>query len=293
MISNFKPIIQNIQMKISSAYNLQTVINMKNIPKLLLLTLFSTLFWSCEKVIELDRTENEEKYVIEGTITNEPGVCSVLLSKTKNFKDDNQFGGISGAVVKIENNGVVVVLPESSPGVYKISTINGTPGQTYLMTVTVDGKTFTASSTMPENVPFDDFYMKASDFGKKRTLTYVKYKDPLERQNFYWFKQFVNDKKQRNFVVSNDEFTPGQEVNSGITFQNETDDLSRDFKKGDKLGIEMHSIDASAYLYLHSLENAEGSDNGASPANPISNITGGALGFFSAHTVQKRTLVIP
>lgn len=266
---------------------------MKNIPKLLLLALFSTLFWSCEKVIELDRTENEEKYVIEGTITNEPGVCSVLLSKTKNFKDDNQFIGISGAVVTIENKGVVVTLPESSPGVYKVSTINGAPGQTYLMTVAVDGKTFTASSTMPENVPFEDFYMKPSDFGKKRTLTYVKYKDPLERVNFYWFKQFVNDKKQRDFVVSNDDFTPGQEVNAGITFQNDTDDLSRDFKKGDKLGIEMHSIDASTYLYLHSLDNAEGSDNGASPANPISNITGGALGFFSAHTVQKRTLVIP
>ncbi|SHG88287.1 protein of unknown function [Pedobacter caeni] len=280
-------------MKTSSASPLQTVINMKNIPKLLLLTLFSTLFCSCEKVIELDRADNEVKYVIEGTITNEPGVCSVLLSKTKNFKDDNQFIGVSGAVVKIENNGVAVILPESSPGVYKVNTINGTPGQTYLMTVTVDGKTFTASSTMPENVPFDDFYMKASDFGKKRTTAYVKYKDPLEPQNYYWFQLFVNDKKQRNFSLMNDEFTPGQEVNTTVSFQNETDDLSRDFKKGDKLTAEMHSIDASAYLYLHSLGNAEGSDNGASPANPISNINGGALGFFSAHTVQKRTLVIP
>ena len=266
---------------------------MKNILHVLLLTLFSAFLCSCEKVIELKRTDNEEKYVIEGTITNEPGVCSVLLSKTKNFKDGNQFIGISGAMVKIENNGTTTILPESSPGVYKVSSINGAPGQTYLMTVSVDGKTFTASSTMPANVPFEDFYMKASDFGKKRTLAFVKYKDPLETRNFYWFQLFVNDKKQRNFSLMNDDFTTGQEVNTGISFQNETEDLSKDFKKGDKLGVEMHSVDASAYLYLHSLSNAEGSDNGASPANPISNITGGALGFFSAHTVQKRTLVIP
>jgi hypothetical protein len=31
----------------------------------------------------------------------------------------------------------------------------------------------------------------------------------------------------------------------------------------------------------------------ASPANPLSNIQGGALGYFSAHTVQRRTVIIP
>lgn len=265
---------------------------MKPIQYLLLLTLLSTFLWSCEEVIELKRTDNEVKYVIEGTITNEPGVCSVLISKTKNFKDDNQYIGVSGAVVKIENNGTTVTLPESSPGVYKVSTINGRPGQTYLLTIAVDGKTFTASSTMPAVIPFDDFYLKPADFDKERTVTYVKYKDPLESRNFYWFQLFVNDQKQRNFEVMNDDYTPGQEVNTPVTFENTTSDSSRDLKKGDKLGVEMHCVDAAAYLYFFTLTNAEGSDFGASPANPVTNITGGALGFFSAHTIQKRTLVI-
>ncbi|WP_083251986.1 DUF4249 domain-containing protein [Pedobacter steynii] len=266
---------------------------MKNILQLLLLMLFSTFLWSCEKVVELKRADNEEKYVIEGTITNEPGVCSVLISKTKNFSDDNQFVGLGGAIVTIENKGTTVTLPEISPGIYKTTAINGSPGETYLLKVIVDEKTFSSSSTMPAVVPFEDFYLKPADFDKERTVTYVKYKDPLENRNYYWFQLFVNDKKQRNFALMNDDFTPGQEVNTSVIFQNTTDDLSRDFKKGDKLGVEMHSVDASAYLYLFSLGNAEGSDNGASPANPLSNITGGALGYFSAHTVQKRTLVIP
>lgn len=265
---------------------------MKNIQHLLLLTLLSTFLWSCENVIELKRTDNEVKYVIEGTITNEPGVCSVLISKTKNFKDDNQFIGVSGAVVKIENNGIAVILSESSPGVYKVNTINGTPGQTYLLTITLDGKTFTASSTMPAVVPFDDFYLKPADFDKESTDTYVKYRDPLESRNFYWFELYVNEKRQRNFAVMNDDFTPGQEVNTTVTFENNTNDSSKDLKKGDELGVEMHCVDAAAYLYFFTLTNAEGSDFGASPSNPVSNITGGALGFFSAHTIQKRTLVI-
>ncbi|MBB2149707.1 DUF4249 domain-containing protein [Pedobacter gandavensis] len=264
---------------------------MKNISYLLLL--IPVLLGSCDKVIDLKYTDNEVKYVIEGTITNEPGSCTVLLSKTRNFKDSNPFNGLSGASVKIENNGNTYTLLEDRPGVYKLATLIGVPGQTYQLTVSVEGETFSASSRMPTLVPFDDFYLKPKDFDSLRTITYVKYKDPANETNFYWFELFVNDKRQRNYSLMNDQFTPGQEVTTPIIFQNKTDDLSRNFKKGDKLALEMHSIDASVYLYLFSLSAAEGSDNGAAPANPLSNLKGGALGFFSAHTTQKRTLVIP
>lgn len=264
---------------------------MKNIAYLFLL--LPILFSSCDKVIDLKYTDNEVKYVIEGSITNEAGGCTVLLSKTRNFKDSNPFSGLSGGLVKIENNGTVYTLPEESPGVYKLPSLVGVPGQTYHLTVAIEGETFSATSTMPLVVPFDDFYMRPKDFDTLRTITYVKYKDPANVTNFYWFELFVNDKRQRSFSLMNDQFTPGQEVTTPIIFQNKTDDLSRNFKKGDKLGLEMHSIDASVYLYLFSLSGAEGSNDGAAPANPLSNLTGGALGFFSAHTSQKRTLVIP
>lgn len=37
---------------------------------------------------------------------------------------------------------------------------------------------------------------------------------------------------------------------------------------------------------------ASGSDILATPANPVNNISGGALGYFSAHTTQiKKTIV--
>lgn len=264
---------------------------MKNITYLLLI--IPILLGSCEKVIDIKYKDNEVKYVIEGSLTNEPGGCTILLSKTRNFKDTSPFNGLSGGIVKIENNGTVYTIPESSPGVYKLPTLTGIPGQTYRLNVMVEGETFTASSTMPQLVPFDDFYMKAKDFDSLKVTTYVKYKDPANQTNFYWFELFVNGRRQRNFSLMNDQFTPGQEVTTPVIFENKTDDLSRNFKKGDKLALEMHSIDASVYLYLFSLSGAEGSDNGAAPANPQSNLTGGALGFFSAQTTEKRTLVIP
>lgn len=266
---------------------------MKNIKYLFFLTLLSTFLCSCEEVIDLKLTGKEAKYVVEGTITNVAGDCAILISKTKNFDDDNQFIGVSGAVVTIENNGMITTLPETSPGVYKSETYVGTPGQTYKLSIVAEGNTFTGTSTMPAVVPFEDFYMKPADFDKERTDAFVKFKDPLETKNFYWFELYVNDKRQRYYSVMNDDYTPGQEVNTTVTFENITDDETKDLKKGDELSVNMHCVDEAAYLYLFTLNNAEGSDFGASPANPVSNLTGGALGVFSAHTVQKRSLIIP
>jgi hypothetical protein len=265
---------------------------MKAILHFIILLMVSVL-WSCEKAIDLKLKDNEPKYVIEGTIINEPGACKVYISETKNFGDDNQFKGVSGANVKIENKGNAIVLTETEKGVYETTAINGTPGETYNLTISISGELFKASSTMPQPVPFMDFTLKPKDYDTTRATPMIKYKDPLGERNFYWFQQFVNGKIQKQYKVSNDEFTGGQEVNDYLVFQNDTKNQVLNFKKGDKLTAEMHSIDAPVYTYLFSLFGANGTGDGAAPTNPLSNISGGALGFFSAHTVQRKTIVIP
>src|SRR5688500_16139765 len=94
------------------------------------LTLLMSLY-SCQKVIELDIRDSDTKYVIEGIVTNEPGECKVYISQTKQFNEDNQFTGVSGAVVRITDNGLEVALSETSAGTYETNLINGTPGHAY------------------------------------------------------------------------------------------------------------------------------------------------------------------
>ena len=265
---------------------------MKAILRFILLLIISVQ-WSCEKAIDLKLKDNILKYVIEGTITNESGTCRVSISETKEFGDDNQFKGISGAIVKIENKGTSIVLTETGKGVYEAPAITGIPGETYSLSVSIKDKVFKASSTMPQLVPFLDFTLKAADFDTTRATPMVKFKDPGNVKNFYWFQQFVNDKIQKEYKVVNDDFTTGQEVNDYLVFANDTKNKALNFKKGDRLTAEMHCIDSSVYTYLYSLFGANGSDNGAAPTNPISNISGDALGFFSAHTVQRKTITIP
>lgn len=266
----------------------------KRIANIISLLMFSILIWSCKKTIEIKPKSNDPVYVIEGRITDEPGVCKVLISKTKNLGDGNQFEGLSGAMVKIENNGITTVLPETTKGTYEVSAITGKPGQTYRLTVSIDGKVFTASSTMPELVPLLDAYIKSGDFDPKSTVVTVKYKDIPNVKNYYWFRKYVNGKEQRSYDIFNDDFTPGTEVNERISFINENDNTDTDdIKHGDQLKVTMSCVDASVYTYLSSLVNAGGSSNAAAPGNPISNISGGATGFFSAHTVQSKTVTVP
>ena len=102
-----------------------------------ILLLIISVQWSCEKAIDLKLKDNVVKYVIEGAVTNEPGGCRVNISETKEFGDDNQFNGISGAVVKIENKGNTIVLRETGKGIYETAAITGVPGETYNLTINI------------------------------------------------------------------------------------------------------------------------------------------------------------
>ncbi|WP_051691705.1 DUF4249 domain-containing protein [Pedobacter borealis] len=263
---------------------------MKPIIYLIFMLLFLS---SCDDVIELNLKDPQIKYVIEGMITNQPGICRVKISQTKDFNENNQFNGVSGALVQVEGNGVTVTLSENTTGIYQTDKINGAPGVTYRLTVKINNEVFTASSTMPDPVPLLDFTLKPGDYEPTRATPKIKFKDVATATNYYWFQQYINDVIQPQYKVFSDEFTSGQEINEYLVFENRTKDISKDMVRGDRLTVEMHSIEAPVYTYLSSLFNANGSADGAAPANPVSNINGGAIGFFSAHTVERKTIVIP
>jgi hypothetical protein len=53
----------------------------------------------------------------------------------------------------------------------------------------------------------------------------------------------------------------------------------------------MESVDSGVYTYLRTLQQTI-NQNSATPANPLSNITGGALGYFSAYSYSSQTVII-
>ncbi|PZR23988.1 MAG: DUF4249 domain-containing protein [Citrobacter freundii] len=250
---------------------------------------------SCEKVIDLNLNEAEKRYVVEGVITDQTD-ARVTISQTKNFNDDNSLSTVSNATVELsEAGGTITTLTESSPGIYTAPGMKGVSGKTYLLTVKIGGQTFTAQSTMPQKVNFDTLYVTDEFlFGENRRTANTEYQDPPGRGQYYRFVQYINGKKEPTIFYQDDEYTDGNYVNNKLFYFPEDDDNEdQKIKTGDELRIDMFCIDANVYKYWFSLDrSATGESGQATPSNPVSNLKGGALGYFSAQTTQTRTMIV-
>jgi hypothetical protein len=245
---------------------------------------------SCTKVINVDLNSVAPRIVIEGNIDNLPGADTVLISTTVNFSAGNTFPAVSGASVTItDDQGSREVLKEVLPGKYITATTNGTPGRKYTLTVSTDNKSYTAESTMPQPVNLDSLVIQeSSGFGGGSSLQILPvFTDPLGLGNYYLFKEYRNNKKVENTYIQSDNLSDGL-ANTRALRTSGDDKIVR----GDSVRVEMHCIDEATYKYFYSLnQNTNGQT--AAPANPVTNWSNGALGYFSAHTMQSKSIYIP
>ncbi len=261
------------------------------IENLTFLVLFVSAFLGCKKVIDVNLKNAGIQTVITGEINNKPGPYIVTITKTVNFTSDNNFPAVSAAFVTIDGNGVTDTLKETSPGTYSTHTIKGKAGETYKLFVSVDGKTYTSFSTMPQRVHLDSLSFL---LGRNEALYAVaNFQDPPGIDNYYQFIEYINGEKLpngRGNSVFSDRLSDGRYISRVIY------DDSSDIKSGTTLTVQMNCIDKPVYDYLNELQQISGSGSGFSsqaPANPTSNISGGALGYFSANTISSNTVNIP
>ena len=264
---------------------------------IIILFLISLAFTSCQKVIDVNLNDAEKKYVIEGVITDQAGQCEVAITETKNFDEDNNFSPISGATVSITDNttGIITTLGEEAGGKYKHATLAGITGRTYTLQVSINGNVYTASSTVPQSVNMDTIYVTNDTWfdGKENKLANVEYNDPAGMANQYKFVRYLNGVKTKGIFINNDDLTDGRHTATKL-FIDGNDNKDDKLESGDTVKIDMLCIDAAVYKYWYSMEqSATGEAQSAAPANPVTNISGGALGYFSAHTFQTKSMLVP
>lgn len=254
------------------------------------------LLSGCEEVVDIELRGTAPQYVIEGMVTDQFAPAEVRISTTLDFYEETRFGGVSDALVLLSDNaGNETWLNEVSPGIYRSGPMAGVPGRTYHLEVKIGNANYTSVSTMPHKVAFDSIYLATERFPSQDYLTpYAQFRDPAGIINFYRFRLFVNDEFQKLIDIENDEFTDGLLVRRGVYYfgSTENDDPADDdgLKTGDKVRLEMQCIDKPVFRYFYTLSNVLSGD--AEPANPETNITGGALGYFSAYTVESREIVV-
>jgi hypothetical protein len=260
----------------------------------LLMIFIIALSSSCKKILDLDLEEAQAQLVIEGNLTNVKGTQTVRITRTVPFDKQNNFPAVSAAsVVMQDSKGNVIEFKEAEPGVYKAENLYGEAGVTYTLTVNVDEQVYKASSTMPAIVPLDSLSATEQTFGSSvRKTIAVNYGDPASVKNYYLYKMVLNDKKVGQIFSDSDFFTDGKYVKRDL-FLSGYEDL--EIESGDQVVVEMQCIDENIYTYWRSLEQqyASGNPNDvATPANPLSNWSNRALGYFSAHTTQSELVII-
>lgn len=253
-----------------------------------LLVLLATMaLTSCEKLIDVELRDADKKYVIEGVLTDQPGSTQVRISQTKSYSASNSFEGVNGADVRIvEEDGSRTQLTQKAAGVYE-SEITGQPGKKYTLLVTIGATEFRAVSQMPAATAISGLFTAEMEMGTESgKYLNVVFQDPPEAGNFYRLVQFINGKKEKHIYTRNDDLSNGR-LNTVPLFNHDGE-----VKKGDSIKVELQSIDAAVYKYWYSLSrNADGGQS-ASPANPVTNFSGGALGYFSAHATSEKTIVV-
>jgi hypothetical protein len=257
---------------------------------ILLYTVF--IFTSCEKEVTLDLESTTTQYVIQGVISNDSDVQTVKISKSVNFYDPNLYPAVSGAIVRVSENGnAPVIFNETSPGVYQASNLAGVPGNTYSLSVIIQSEEYTAVSTMPLVVPFTELTYKentSAHAGSEASYEVTPvFTDPASTVNFYRFNLLINDIADKGFFTQNDDLINGEINSFGIR---STDD-DNEITTGSKITVEMLCIDSNIYDYFYVLNKNTSGQN--TPNNPKSNISGKMLGYFSAQNKQVKTVTIP
>ncbi|NVN96507.1 MAG: DUF4249 family protein [Bacteroidetes bacterium] len=256
------------------------------------------LLVSCEKEISINLNKTNPRIVIEGNVSNLKGECSVKITKTINFDETIPNPTVSGALVTIinMNTNKIDTLNETKPGIYTNDSLQGISGQTYTLIVKTNNETYIASSTIPKMVNLESIQLPDSIAGETShggpfgggtgSNTIIRmipiYIDPVEVANFFQFVVTKNDTMQKDIFIQSDFGFNGLVSNRPLRVK---------ANKNDIVKVDLQCIDEAVYNYLFGL-NENIHQSSATPANPVSNISNNALGYFKAHTSSIKTIKI-
>ncbi|WP_312740782.1 DUF4249 domain-containing protein [Sphingobacterium multivorum] len=242
---------------------------------LTILALLTVLFSACEKVIDLELENSEARIVIEANLNDLNVDQLIRVTKTVAFGTDRKSDPISGAsvVVRSSANEEITFVYERD-GYYRAQNFRVRPGTRYSLEIELEGEYYRSSVTMPTYVAVDSLGIsKEKIFTEERYYPTFKFYDPAQVNNYYLYEIAINNSPIRFASTYNDKFNDGKYVTHEIS------DRTIDLELNDEVRIIRYCIDASVYKFWNEFQSAN--PGGAAPGNPSSNISNGALGYFS------------
>lgn len=266
---------------------------------------------SCTRDVEIEIDAASDQIVVEAGIENGKAPF-VFLTKSVAIYGDFDFNNlqeylITNALVTVSNGTITdtlvptVNLTTTPPLYYTPSNPSflGEFGKSYSLTIEVDGKKLTSSTTIPELVELDSVWIYEEAGRPGDGFVWGHLNDPDTSGNSYFWKQRMPSEPE--FIAPlgaafNDRIINGQEFDFFFQKpfdQNEDDIDPRDaiyYKITDTVIVKFSAIDNASLDFWRTLDmsKSNGGNPFAAPITPITNIQGG-LGVFTGYAVSYDT----
>lgn len=283
MIDKTDPLIDNIfpvraAPESLSRHNQSAVMRMKPV---FFLPLF-LLFFACEEVIQLDLDSAGPRLVAEANLDATQGACTLKLTRSGDFYQNNTFEAVTGAQAVLRLAGVEYAFTEEGSGEYRLTGLAPSPGDTAVLRfVLADGQAVESKPALvPSPVPLDTLLIAPNAAaggpggGAEQYLLTAEWQDEAGKENYYRLKIDRNDELLSElYLLADDRLGDGARISRPV--------IRQSFGRGDVLRVKLLSVNRDYYDYFTDLANAGGRGLAApAPYNPKSNWTAETLGYF-------------
>lgn len=277
---------------------------------------------SCEKTVEFELGSQEPKLVVEATIENGQAPL-VYLSRSIDYFSSVSYdilanSSVSGAEIYVSDGTRTHKLKEYSfptptgsnlfyytnDPASPATAITGQLNTAYTLRIISNGKEYTASTRIPWITrQIDSLYWKPAPVGNPvdKVVLMVKATDPAGFGDYirYFTRQNSDPYYPGLNSVYDDQVIDGTtyevQVERGIPRTGSIPEYYSFFNRGDTVTLKLANIDKGTYDFWRTMEFTYASVGNpfSSPTKVISNITGGALGYFGGYAAQYKTIIIP
>lgn len=255
---------------------------------------FMLVLTACEEVIPIDLNEENPFVVIEADLQQGTNHFDVYIKQTKSYFQRGIQPPVNNATVEMTNaSGEIQKAVAIEPGMYRFENYEAVTGEAYELNVEVNDVQYTAETTVPSIPVLDSLtveFEEASLFQEEGYNVILNFVDPGNEPNFYRILYALNDtfqNKPDDLILVDDQLLNGNPINIPI--------FVNTFQSGDTVDVDLRNIDQATYNFYTTLSEIiidMGGGNSAAPGNPISNIQGGAIGYFGSFSSAKARVVV-
>jgi len=256
------------------------------------LSLFALLFLgACKEEIDIEIPNAEPLLVVEGSVTTEPDSSFIRLTLTSNYYSQDPYPIVKNAEVSV--NGIPFSYVDSLKHYIAPTGYVGVVNTIYTLNIKYDNKTYNAVSKLEPMFRIDSFFQTWKEAQEPFLpagwgVSYAGY-DERTRVKYTWFENGIYsnvinaDSFDNNKITFDNNFTP---INEPYAFEIP---FAR-FETGQEYISIFRSVDKNMYDFINAFNNASPGIPGpfqTPPANLPTNITNGAVGYFTAMEVKR------